>query len=263
MTTRIRYLGVAGYEIVSQRHRILMDPFLTDNPVAPVGPDDLEPPDVILVSHPPVDHLGDTAAIAIRTGAPVVCGTDSRALLLERGVPDEQIRVTIWGIQVEVGGVHVRPVESHHWSQARLADGTVITGTPLGFVVEPEPDVRIYHTGDTAIFGDLALIGRLHQPTVGLIGCSQPKPLVPRFSPGPGRVLTGEMSPPEAAIAAELLGVRIAVASHYVDPADEDVQAFLGLVQQEDTTGQRIALAPRAGETIALDGEAFRVEGLS
>jgi L-ascorbate metabolism protein UlaG (beta-lactamase superfamily) len=154
-------------------------------------------------------------------------------------------------------------VESHHWSQTRLADGTVITGTPLGFVVEPEPGVRIYHTGDTAIFGDMKLIGRLHQPTVGLIGCTQPWPLVPRFSPGPGRLLTGEMSAAEAAIAAELLGVRIAVASHYVDPEDEDVQTFLDLVRGEDTTGQRSALAIRAGEILVIDGEAFRVDSPS
>ncbi len=260
MTTRIRYLGVAGYEVTCPNGRILFDPFLTGNPVAASTPEALERPDVILVSHPPIDHLGDAAEIAIRTGAPVVCGTDSAAVLRDRGVPAEQIRTTVWGIQVEVGGVHVRPVECHHWSQARLADGSTITGTPLGFVVETEPGIRVYHFGDSAIFGDMALIGRLHRPTVGLLGCTQPKPLVPVFSPGAGRVLTGEMSPDEAALAAELLGVRYAVATHYADPDDEDVQRFLEQVPIHDTTGQRVALAPRSGETLVLDGAGYHVE---
>ncbi|MFN8519691.1 MAG: MBL fold metallo-hydrolase [Chloroflexota bacterium] len=260
MTTRIRYLGVAGYEVVGPNGRILFDPFLTGNPVAACTPEALERPDVILVSHPPIDHLGDTAEIATRTGAPIVCGTDSAAVLRERGVPAEQIRTTVWGIQVEVGGIHVRPVECHHWSQARLSDGSVITGTPLGFVVETEPGVRVYHFGDSAIFGDMALIKRLHGPTVGLLGCTQPKPLVPVFSPGPGRVLTGEMDPDEAAQAAELLGVRFAVATHYVDPDDEDVRRFLARVPVHDTTGLRVPLAPRSGETLVIDGERHHVE---
>jgi len=74
MSTTLSFLGVAGYDIAGPDHRILIDPCLTANPAAPVGPDDLETPDVILVSHAAFDHLGDTAAIARRTGAPVVCG---------------------------------------------------------------------------------------------------------------------------------------------------------------------------------------------
>jgi len=260
VTSRIRYLGVAAYELVSPGRRILMDPFLTGNPGAPVGPDDIEAPDLILVSHPPVDHLGDAAAIAIRTGAVVVCGMDSRALLMERGVPASQIRHTIWGIRIQVGDILVRPVECHHWSSATLKDGRVITGQPLGFVVEMEPGVRVYHFGDSGIFSDMRLIGEFHAPTVGLLGCSQPYELLPDMYTGAGRVVTGEMSPDEAALAAELLGVRYAVATHYVDPDSEDVRRFLELVPQRDTTGSRIPLALRAGQTLVIDGDHHHVE---
>lgn len=131
MTTKLRFLGVAAYEIVSPRHRILIDPFLTGSPSAPCGPDDLERPDVILVTHAALDHLGDAFVIAKRTGAPVVGGADVRALLLEQGLPAEQIRATVWGIQVEVGGVLVQPVECRHWSTATLADGRIVSGVPL------------------------------------------------------------------------------------------------------------------------------------
>jgi L-ascorbate metabolism protein UlaG (beta-lactamase superfamily) len=255
MTTRIRYLGVAAYEVVAPDRRILMDPFLTGNPVAPCGPDDLDPPDVILVSHPPVDHLGDAAAIALRTGAPIICGMDSRALLLERGVPAGQIRHTIWGIQIQVGDILVRPVECHHWSSATLADGAVVTGQPLSFVVESEPGVRVYHFGDSAVFPGMRLIGELHQPKVGLLGCSQPWDLLPDMYPGAGRVVTGEMSPEEAAVAAELLGVRYAVATHYLDPDHDDVQRFLALVPERDSTGSRVPIALRPGQTLVIDGD--------
>jgi len=259
MTTRLTYLGVAGYLIEGPGRKILIDPYLTGSPAAPFGPDALPAPDVILVSHAAFDHLGDTADIARRTGAPVVCGADTRALLLEQGVPSNQIRATVWGIVVEVGGVVVRPVESHHWSSAKLDSGGTVSGVPLGFIVEPEPDVRVYHFGDSAIFGDMRLIGELYRPTVGLLGCTQPKPLLAQV-PGAGRVLTGEMSPAEAALAAEFLGVQLAVATHYVDPNDEDVLEFLRLVPERDTTGTRTAIALDPGQVLVVDGPNHRVE---
>ncbi|HET7767585.1 MAG TPA: MBL fold metallo-hydrolase, partial [Chloroflexota bacterium] len=186
MATRIRFLGVAAYEIVSPRHRILIDPFLTGSPSAPCRPDDLERPDVILVTHAAPDHLGDAFAIARRTGAPVVCGADVRALLLDQGLPSDQVRATVWGIRVEVGGVLVEPVECRHWSMATLSDGRIVSGVPLAFVMEPEPGVRVYHYGDTAVF-DMRLIGELYRPTVGLIGCAQPRTLA-HLAPGAGRM---------------------------------------------------------------------------
>jgi L-ascorbate metabolism protein UlaG (beta-lactamase superfamily) len=84
-----------------------------------------------------------------------------------------------------------------------------------------------------------------------LLGCSQPQELLANV-PGPGRFLTGEMSPREAALAAEMLKVNLAVACHYYDPAHEDVTAFLSLVPELDTTGARQAVAPKVGETLVV-----------
>lgn len=259
MTTRIRYLGIAAYEVEGPTGRFLIDPFLTGSPVAPVRHDELERPDVILITHAAIDHFGDAAEIALRTGAPVVCGPDSAALLRDRGVPASQVRTTIWGIQVRVGGIHVKPVECHHWAQTKLGDGTMAIGWPLAFVVETEPGVAVYHYGDSAISLNMQLIGRLHRPTVGLLGCTQPKPLLSAFNAGAGEVLTGEMSPDEAALAAEFLGVRYAVATHYVDAADIDVTDFLAAVPRHDSSGRRVALALEAGQVLEINGEAHRV----
>jgi len=258
MTTRLTFLGVAGYLVEGAGQKILIDPYLTGSPVAPFGTDALPVPDVILVSHAAFDHLGDTAEIARRSGAPVVCGADTRALLIEQGIPPTQLRATVWGIVVEVGGVVVRPVESHHWSSARLENGATISGVPLGFIVEPERDVRVYHFGDSAIFGDMRLIGELYRPTIGILGCTQPKPLLARDASA-GRVVTGEMSPAEAALAAEFLGVGLAVASHYADPDDDDVLEFLRLVPEHDSTGTRAAIALEPGQVLVIDGGQHRV----
>lgn len=253
MSTRIRFLGIAGYEIVSERGRVLVDPCLTAQSAPPVAPEALERPDVILVSHGAFDHLGDTAAIARRTGAPVVCGADVRLALMDDGVPHEQIRQTMWGIVVEVAGVVVRPVECHHWSSVTLSDGRTVTGSPLAFVVEPEPGLRVYHYGDTSIF-DMRLLAELYRPTLGLLGCSQPAELVDATAAGD--VLTGELSPDEAALAAEMLGLEIAVASHYLEH-NADVDEFVRRVAERDSSGRRRALAPPVGATIVVeDGEA-------
>ena len=252
MTTGITFHGVACYEVAGPLGRVLMDPFLTGNPVADVGADDLPPPDVILASHAAHDHMGDAARVALRTGAPVVCGTDTAALLVEAGVPEEQIRRTVWGIRVRVGRITVHPVYCAHWSQARLADGSVITGTPMAFVVDVDGGTPVYHFGDSAVTREMELIGELHRPVVGLLGVSQPWSLV---APGGGEVVSGEMTPEEAALAADMLGVRYAVATHYEDADSPDVKRFLaGMV---DRTAVGMALRP--GETLILDGDSYEV----
>jgi L-ascorbate metabolism protein UlaG (beta-lactamase superfamily) len=251
VSTKLTFLGAAGFDVVGPDRRILVDPFLTGNPIAPCSHEEIPSPDVILVSHAAHDHVGDAAAIAIRTGAPVVCGADVRVLLIDRGVPARQIRATVWGLVVEVAGVVVRPLECHHWSMATLSTGERVTGTPLAFLFETEPGVRIYHYGDTCLF-DMRLLGELYRPTVGLLGCTDPFELE---DPGeaPGRLLTGEMSPDEAARAAEMLGVELAVACHYL-AATPDVAEFVRLVPEHDTTRSRAVLAPAVGETIVIDG---------
>lgn len=265
MSTKLTFLGVAGFEIETDEHRILIDPCLSGNPQAPIRHEELKTPDVILVSHAAFDHFGDTYAIAARTGAPVVCGSDVKALLTAMGLPADQVRATVWGIVSRVGGVVVRPVECHHWSQAQLPDGQWISGVPMGFVVESEPGVRIYHYGDTAIFSDLRLIRELYRPTIGLLGCTQPQHFLKQVS-GPGEVLTGEMSPREAALAAEYLGLDVALACHYTDLTDKEgieyreVQEFLAAVHELDTTRRRQALSLDPGETLLIDGKSYRKE---
>jgi L-ascorbate metabolism protein UlaG (beta-lactamase superfamily) len=258
VSTRLTFWGAAGYEVTTPTHRFLLDPFLTGNPAAPVDPDAVDRPDAILVTHAAPDHFGDTAAIARRTGAPVLCGGDVRHLLIDQGVDPEQVQATVWGIVTRIAGIVVRPVECHHWSMSQLSSGEVLSGTPLAFIVEAEPGVSIYHYGDTAIF-DMRLIGELYHPTVGLLGCTQPRELLADV-PGPGEYLTGELTPDEAARVAEMLNLDVAIACHYLT-RNEEVDEFLRLVPEHDCTGTRVAVAPQVGETVVVDGADAYIEG--
>jgi L-ascorbate metabolism protein UlaG (beta-lactamase superfamily) len=258
MTTQLRFFGVAAYELItSQGQHILMDPFLDDNPACPVKSHQLERVDLIIVSHAPFDHLGDTEAIARRTGAPVICGGEVKAYLVAKGIPADQIRATTWGIKVEVAGIAVQPVENHHWSQIRMPDGTFASGVPISFVVEADPGIRFYHYGDTAIFSDLKLIGELYRPTHGCIGIANPPEIIARVS-GPGRLLTAEMSPREGALAAQWLGLQTVFPCHYNDPDCEDVRAFTDFLATARAHG-----APAIESVVLSPGEICELYPLS
>ena len=254
MTTKIRFFGVAGYEIVtSAGQHILLDPFIDENPGSPIKSDQLEQVDLICVSHAAFDHLGDTEAIARRTGAPVICGGEVKAYLIAKGIPAEQIRATVWGICVEVAGIRVQPVECHHWSQLMLPNGTYASGVPMGFVVYADPDVRFYHYGDTALFTDLKLIAELYQPTIGCVGIANPVEIAHRVS-GPGHLVTAEMSPREGALAAQWLGLKTVLPCHYINTDCDDVRAFEGCIADMRARGETTphSIVMRPGDVIEV-----------
>ena len=224
--TRFRFYGVAAYEIItSVGKHILVDPFIDENPGSPIKSDELKQVDLIIVSHAAVDHLGDTEAIARRTGAPVICGGEVKAYLVAKGISGTQIRATTWGIAVEVAGIKVQPVECHHWSQIKMPDGTFASGVPMAFVIYPDPGVRFYHYGDTAVFSDMKLQGELYAPNIGCVGIANPEEILHRF-PMPGRMLTAEMSPREGAMAANWLGLDVVFPCHYINPNCPEVSEF-------------------------------------
>jgi L-ascorbate metabolism protein UlaG (beta-lactamase superfamily) len=254
MSTQIRFFGVAAYEIItSGGQHILIDPFLDENPGSPVKSNQLEQVDLIIVSHAAFDHFGDTEALARRTGAPIICGGELKAYLMAKGIPADQIRATTWGIRVEVAGIEVQPVECHHWSQIQMPDGTLATGNPMAFVVYADPGVRFYHYGDTAIYSDLRLVAELYQPTIGCVGISQPWEITHRVT-GPGRMLTGEMSPREGALAAQWLGLEMVLPCHYIDPDNDDVRAFNRYLDEAAARGEQVpqSIVMTPGEVLTV-----------
>jgi L-ascorbate metabolism protein UlaG (beta-lactamase superfamily) len=264
-TTRIRFLGVAAYEIITRDGvRVLLDPFLDENPGSPVRSDSFDRVDLVVVSHAAFDHLGDTDRIAARYGCPVVCGGEVKAWLTDRGIPPEQVRATTWGIRVRVAGIEIQPLECRHWSQIRLRDGAFISGVPMAFIVYAAPNVRFYHYGDTALFSDMKLQAELYRPTIGAIGIANPREILHR-NPMPGEMLTGEMSPREGLLATQWLGLETVLPCHYITPdGDPDVAEYLQLHAEARARGETVAdaLVLRPGDTITLgaDGRVLAAE---
>jgi L-ascorbate metabolism protein UlaG (beta-lactamase superfamily) len=257
---KIRFLGVAGYEILTTKGaRILIDPFLDENPGSTLKSQDFHQVDLILVSHAAYDHLGDTEALARRTGAPVVCGGEVKAYLLAKGIPETQIRATVWGIALEIAGFKVVPVECHHWSQIRLPGGQFASGVPLGFVIYIDEKTRFYHYGDTSLFSDLKLIADLHKPTIGCVGITNPLE-IEHSDLSPGRMLTAEMSPREGAKAAEWLGLETVLPCHYINPDCEDVREFQGHLDEARRAGRKVpnCVVLRPGDWIDCQSSGLR-----
>ncbi len=248
MQAKIKFLGIASFEIYTSGGKtVLIDPYLNESPVSPIKAGGIDPVDLILVSHGASDHVGDTAEIALKYNSRVICGSEVGMLLCEQGVPKANITETTWGVMVEQCGIRVRPVESHHRSTVTLKDGRVISGVPLGFMIYLEDGVRIYNSSDTAIFSDLKLFGELYKPHIGFLNVTYPEldPTIPDLI---GSSLSGEMSPYEAALAAQWLNLDYAIACHYTSKDSPDVQQFMKLLTEMRTEAapfvKPIALAP-------------------
>lgn len=152
MPTNITWLGHSGFVIDTGSHKLLIDPFLSGNPLAPCSADDLAA-DVILISHGHGDHVGDAVSIARRTGAVVVSNFEISLWMEQQGVAHTH--------GMSVGGRHqfdfgtVKLTIAHHGSM--LPDGAN-GGSPCGILLKLA-DGTIYHAGDTGLFADMALIG--------------------------------------------------------------------------------------------------------
>ncbi len=152
MTVKVTWYSHACFQFEVGGTRILTDPFLTGNPLAPVAASDVNP-DVILVSHGHGDHIGDTVSIAKRTGALVISNFEIQNWLTQQGVKNTHPQ--------HIGGAHTFPwgavklTIAHHGSA--LPDGSY-GGNPTGLLLYLEGK-KVYHACDTGLFYDMKLIG--------------------------------------------------------------------------------------------------------
>ena len=221
MALTITYLGHAAFQLKADNTSVLIDPFITGNPAATVKADDLAA-DTIILTHAHNDHVGDTVAIAARTGATVIATFELGTWLGQQGV--ENTVPANHGGTVEFNGGSVKFTPAWHTSSFETDEGFVAAGLPAGLVVRFGGKTT-YFAGDTCLFLDMQLV----------------LPIGDHFT----------MGPRDALRAVEMLRAPTIIPSHYntFSPIRQDVQKFRGDVERA-TASTVIPLAP--GESIDL-----------
>jgi L-ascorbate metabolism protein UlaG (beta-lactamase superfamily) len=177
--------------------RLLVDPWLEGNPRCPAAWKKPSPLDGILITHGHRDHASDAATLAKATGAPVVSSFEICSWLGRKGVRD--VRPMNKGGAHMVSGVNVAMVDARHSSSIDEDGRTIFLGEAAGFVLTFEDGVVLYFAGDTALFGDMRLIGEWYREQISCV------PLGALFT----------MGPEQAALACEWLGVKQAIPMHF------------------------------------------------
>jgi L-ascorbate metabolism protein UlaG (beta-lactamase superfamily) len=196
---RVQWLGHSTYIwTTSEGRRLMLDPFLTNNPSCPAELKSPEPVDAILVTHGHLDHMVDLAAFVGDSDTPVFTSLEVGGWLMDQGVT----AVTQMGIggTVEAAGVRATMVTATHSSGLGSFDGQMFEGgAAAGFMLQFPDGLVAYHAGDTDVFGDMALLAEIHRPDVAVL------PIGGHFT----------MDPPRAAHAVRLLGVKRVICSHF------------------------------------------------
>jgi L-ascorbate metabolism protein UlaG (beta-lactamase superfamily) len=210
METQLTWYGQSAFKILTPTGKVLLvDPWLT-NPVFERGKDELaalEHVDLILVTHGHSDHVGDAVEIGKRTRAKLVATFDlSAAIVSALGYPSDLADMETTGhmggtLTLFGGEVAVTFVPAWHGSAVSKEETAppVYAGTPAGLVIALRDGPTIYHTGDTDLFSDMALVSRFHKIDTMLVCIGD------HFTMGPAR----------AAEAVKLVGPREVIPMHY------------------------------------------------
>ena len=227
--TQVTWLGHAAFRIDSPGgKRIYIDPFL-DNPKCPYGEKQPESCDLIALTHGHDDHVGSTVELAKRFGCPVIAQIELRTFLESEGVEGDITQAPNKGGTAEAEGIKVTLTDANHSSS--WSDGRYL-GEPCGLVLEVENGTKLYLAGDTNVFMDMQLIGRIYEPDVAVL------PIGDHFT----------MGPKEAAVALELLAVDKCIPCHYgtfpiLRGTPDELRALAPNVD---------VIAPEPGETVTV-----------
>ncbi len=231
----VTWLGHAAFSIVTPEDKVvLIDPFLEGNPACPADLKEPDSVDVILITHGHGDHLGDAVPIARRTEPEAVVTTaDISHWLGQKGVAN--IVGMNKGGTIHVADLAVMMVHAEHTSTIMDGDTLIPAGESVGYVVTFSNGLKLYVAGDTALFGDMALIGRRYCPDAALL------PIGDHFT----------MGPDDAAEACRLLGVQRVIPCHYgtFPLLTGTPDAFRAAAQ--DISGLEICVM-QPGETLSL-----------
>jgi len=191
---KITFLGHAAFLIEGEKHRLVIDPFLTGNPMAAAKPEQVKA-DYVLLTHGHGDHVGDALSIAKNSGATIIAPYELAIYCQSQGATVHPMHI---------GGAfgfpfgRVKLTIAHHGSGMEQDGKMAYMGNPCGFLVTVDGKT-IYHAGDTGLFLDMQLIGEMNKIDVALL------PIGDNFT----------MGIDDAVKAVELLKPALAVPMHY------------------------------------------------
>lgn len=228
---KITYHGHSVVQIETGQASLIIDPFITGNPLAKIAADDLQV-DYILLTHGHNDHVGDTIELAKRNKATVIAPNELAVFLGWKGCQVHPMHIG-GSAQFEFG--RVKFTQAFHGS-AYTDDETqeiIYTGMPGGILLTIG-EKTLYHAGDTALFSDMKLIGELNQIDLAFL------PIGDNFT----------MGPEDALLAAEWLKADKIVPIHFntFPMIKQDPEQFVQQLQAKGLAG----LALQSGETIEL-----------
>jgi L-ascorbate metabolism protein UlaG (beta-lactamase superfamily) len=196
---QITYFGHSTFSLTTASGQVaIIDPWVMTNPACPEALKTMPRLDVIFLSHAHMDHSGDLLALARQHKPKIVAIFETCLLIASKGFEKEICPMGKGGSQ-KAGEFEVTMTHAFHsnsWDENGVGP---YAGEAAGLVLRLPGGLTVYHAGDTAVFGDMKLIGELYQPDVAML------PIGDRFT----------MGPREAAYAIRLLGVKHVIPMHY------------------------------------------------
>jgi L-ascorbate metabolism protein UlaG (beta-lactamase superfamily) len=243
MQQTITWLGHGSWKMITPQGTVIyLDPWIKGNPACPITLEQITQADLVCVTHGHSDHLGNAIEIVHQTGATLVTLPEVAAYCSNYDIPYDDKGGTIHtGGSIVQKDVLINAVYALHASDImgqEFADHNQLmpgSGT-CGMILEPKGGAPVYFAGDTGLFGDMELIGKLYQPQVVIL-------------PVGGKYTMGVR---EAAYAAELLRSPVLIPGHYNTFPSQmaDIEELKRQVAVRSPFTQVVALKP--GESFTL-----------
>ncbi len=195
---KLTWLGHATFRIETPGGKtVIIDPWVMHNPACPDAEKNVKRVDILLCTHGHGDHIGDAVAIG-KQHNPIVVGNPELVRWLGTKGVKQFAEMNKGGTQT-VGDIKVTMVHADHSCGIQDGDEMVYGGEACGYVIEFSNGLRIYHAGDTNVFGDMAIIRDLYAPSIAML------PIGDHYT----------MGPREAAYACNLLKPRSVIPMHF------------------------------------------------